>query len=112
MLGLLVAIWVFDVGTGTPLPQAARAAPAPGLAQPRPLTRDPQAFAVARAARDVVVGLAARPGNRVDVVVYPSVGDRIGLGSVRLVSPVRQRPSSCGERCYSFRVPVLSGKPV
>lgn len=112
-LGL--GIWVAREGaeqeqTATPALQSQQRT---GEDVPSVLSRGFVGLAVAQHARDVLVGVGARPGGPVDVVVMPSDGSavapeavEVGLGN-RLLSGADVR--SCGRRCLRFPLSVLGG---
>jgi len=114
----LLAVSAFDRGSGPavsgpalalpPLSTAAKAAPSvqtPGFV----------GLPLAGHERDVLVGIGARAGGPVDVVVIPSDESDVPAHDVRLrvggASATGSAAASCGSRCLRFPLRVLAGSP-
>jgi hypothetical protein len=80
---------------------------------PSILSRGFVGLAVAEHARDVLVGVGARPGGPVDLVVVPSDGSAVASEGmeVRLGNQLLSgaEVASCGRRCLRFPLSVLRG---
>ena len=60
----------------------------------------------------MLVGLAARRGGPVDVVVIPSNLDAVPASAVRARTGEEvASPRPCGDRCFRFPLRVLAGRP-
>jgi hypothetical protein len=114
-VSLAVGIWVVHEGSDqeqTSAPEVQSPQPS-GDEVPSILSRRFVGLAVAEHARDVLVGVGARPGGPIDLVVMPSDGSvvapervEVRLGN-RLLSGADV--PSCGRRCLRFPLPVLGG---
>ena len=75
------------------------------------LLRDPRALMLAGRRRDVLVGLAVRPGRPIDVYVDGKAGRSVTPADVTVqldgAAPLPAEP--CGQRCFRFRADVLDG---
>jgi hypothetical protein len=81
---------------------------------PSVLTPEFAGLALAGHARDVLVGVGARAGGPVDVVVVPSDESTVAREDVRVRLGRRSlsgaEAAACGERCLRFPLRVLVGK--
>lgn len=110
LVSVALATAVAMESIGSPLeetaPATARSATAP------PQIRNPKAVMLAGRSRDVLIGLAARPGGPVDLLAITSDGKPIRSGSVRAsVDGEPAKPASCGDNCFRLVEPVLAGSP-
>lgn len=115
LLSALLALTIV-AGSKVPAPQPA-AAPVAEAPLGSPLAGERRALMLARHARDVLIGLAARPGGPVDLVPLASDRTPIRLADVRvsIVRDARVAPaplSRCGSSCIRIGTRVLDGSRV
>ena len=120
LASLALAGWVLHRGTSGTSAEGAGTTALPPLsaeqaAAPSVLSRRFAGLPLAGHDRDVLVGIGARSGGPLDVVVIPSdesvvspADVTVGLGAIRATG---KDAASCGSRCLRFPLRVLSGAP-
>jgi len=111
--GLVLAGWLLVRGSGSTqsvLQPSAGTSGVPSVLSPRFV-----GLPLAGHDRDVLVGLGARRGGPVDVVVIPSDESVVSPNGVTVRLGAKSESGtdavSCGPRCLRFRLRVLSGSP-
>lgn len=112
-VSIAVAVW-FEASPSDHSPN--RPETVPSLGVPSVLSPRFVGLPLAGHDRDVLVGIGARPGGPVDVVVIPSDGREVRPDDVQVRLGERARSISgsaavsCGTRCLRYPLRVLSGR--
>jgi len=117
LLSLALGSWVLSLDSKADEPAVASGAVVASATPQRdevvsPLAQEPGVLALAERSRDVLVGLAARPGGPVELVAITSSGEPVGDGALSVkVGAAAVTATPCGAGCFRVDEPVFDGSP-